>query len=62
MAESLLSGRHGRDARIIGLVVTVLLVAGGGYLLDRWINDSGRPDLKAHVDAKRKEEIDLRFK
>jgi tetratricopeptide (TPR) repeat protein len=62
MAESLLSGRYGRDARIIGLVVTVLLVAGGGYLLDRWINDSGRPDLKAHVDAKRKEEIDLRFK
>lgn len=62
MAESLLSGRHGRDARIVGLVVTVLLVAGGGYLLDRWINDGGRPDLKAHVDEKRKEEIDMRFK
>lgn len=62
MAETLLSGRRGRDLRIVGLVVTVLLVVGGGYLLDRWINDSGQPDLKAHVDAKRKEEVDLRFK
>lgn len=62
MAESLTSGGRRRDLRIVGLVVTVLLVAGGGYLLDRWINDSGRPDLMAHVDEKRKEEIDLRFK
>lgn len=62
MAESLLAGRRGRDLRIVGLVVTVALVAGGGYLLDRWINSADRPDLKAHVDAKRKEEIDLRFK
>ena len=62
MAEHFLSGGRGRDARIVGLVVTVLLVAGGGYLLDRWVNDSGRPDLAAHVDAKRKEEIDMRFK
>lgn len=62
MAESMLSGGRGRDLRIVGLVVTVALVAGGGYLLDRWINDSGKPDLKAHVDEKRKEEIDLRFK
>lgn len=62
MAESLLSGRHGRDARIVGLVVTVLLVAGGGYFLDRWINSADRPDLQAHVDQKRMEEIDMRFK
>ena len=63
MAETtLLSGRRGRDLRIVGLVVTVSLVAGGGYLLDRWINSADRPDLQAHVDAKRKEEIDLRFK
>ncbi len=62
MAESLLPGRHGRDLRVLGLVVTVALVVGGGYLLDRWINSADRPDLKAHVDAKRKEEIDLRFK
>jgi tetratricopeptide (TPR) repeat protein len=62
MAETILPGRRGRDLRIIGLVVTVALVTGGGYLLDRWINGTDRPDLKAHVDAKRTEEIDLRFK
>ncbi len=62
MAESLLPARRGRDGRIVGLVATVLLVAGGGYLLDQWINSADRPDLQAHVDAKRKEEIDLRFK
>jgi len=63
MAESfMLVARRGRDLRIVGLVVTVLLVAGGGYLLDQWINDSGQPGLKAHVDQKRKEEIDIRFK
>lgn len=58
----MLAARRGRDLRIIGLVLTALLIAGGGYLLDRWINSADRPDLKAHVDAKRKEEIDLRFK
>ena len=63
MAEpSTIAARRGRDLRVVGLVVTVLLVAGGGYLLDRWINDSGEPGLKAHVDQKRKEEIDIRFK
>lgn len=63
MAESsVLATRRGRDLRIVGLVVTVLLVAGGGYLLDRWINSADRPDLQAHVDQKRKEEIDMRFK
>lgn len=62
MAESMLPMGRRRDLRIAGLVVTVLLVAGGGYLLDRWINDSGRPDLQMHVDQKRKEEIDIRFR
>lgn len=62
MAEALAPTRRGRDARILALVVTVLLVVGGGYFLDRWINDGGRADLKAHVDQKRGEEIDLRFK
>jgi tetratricopeptide (TPR) repeat protein len=62
MAESMLAARRGRDLRIVALVVTVLLVAGGGYLLDQWINNADRPDLQSHVDAKRKEEIDLRFK
>lgn len=62
MAESLLPGGRRPDLRILGLVVTLLLVAGGGWLLDRWINSADRPDLQAHVDAKRKEELDLRFK
>lgn len=54
--------RRGRDARIVGLVATLLLVVGGGYFLDRWINGDGRPDIKAHVDEKRRDEIDARFK
>lgn len=62
MVESTLSARRSRDARIIGLVATVILVVGGGYFLDRWINQSDRPDLQAHVDQKRTEEIDTRFK
>jgi len=62
MAESAMPARRGRDARIVGLVATVLLVVGGGYFLDQWINGNGRPDLKAHVDDKRKDEIDARFK
>jgi tetratricopeptide (TPR) repeat protein len=62
MAEATASPRRARDPRILALVVTVLLVVGGGYLLDRWINDGDRADLKAHVDQKRREEIDLRFK
>jgi tetratricopeptide (TPR) repeat protein len=61
MAESMLSGKRGRDARIAALVATVSLVAGGGYFLDRWINGVERPDLKAHADQQRKEEIDARF-
>ncbi|MDZ4254926.1 MAG: tetratricopeptide repeat protein [Sulfuritalea sp.] len=62
MAESTLSAKRSRDARIIGLVATVILVVGGGYFLDRWINQGDRPDLQAHVDQKRNEEIDARFK
>lgn len=62
MAEALATPRRGRDARILALLVTVLLVVGGGYFLDRWINDGGGADLKAHVDQKRSEEIDQRFK
>lgn len=62
MVESIIPGRRGRDTRIAAVVATVLLVGGGGYFLDRWINQADRPDLKAHVEQKRKEEIDLRFK
>lgn len=62
MADSLLPAKRGRDARIAAVVATVLLVGGGGYLLDQWINGTDRLELQAHVDAKRKEEIDLRFK
>lgn len=61
MADLRLPGRR-PDPRILGVVLMVTLVAGGGYLLDRWINGGGRADLKAHVDQKRREEIDIRFK
>jgi tetratricopeptide (TPR) repeat protein len=62
MAEVAASPRRGRDPRILALVATGALVVGGGYLLDRGINDGDRTDLKAHVDQKRREEIDMRFK
>lgn len=61
MAETTLPVRKRPDVRIIALIVTVLVVVGGGYLLDRWINGSSQADLKSHVDQKRKEEIDARF-
>ena len=62
MADQILSSRLKRDARIFGVVATVLLVGGGGYLLDRWIRVGDRPDLEAHVKQKRMEEVDNRFK
>jgi tetratricopeptide (TPR) repeat protein len=62
MADMPFSGVRRVDPRVLAAVLMVTLVAGGGYFLDRWINDSGRPDLKAHVEQKRKEEIDIRFK
>jgi tetratricopeptide (TPR) repeat protein len=62
MADMPFSGVRRADPRIIAVVLMVSVVAGGGYFLDRWINDSGRPDLKAHADRKRAEEIDIRFK
>ena len=62
MAEAGAKKRLVPDVRIPALIATVLLVVGGGYLLDRWINDGGRSDLKAHVDQKRRDEIDKRFK
>lgn len=61
MADTVMTTKRARDGRIIGLILTVMVVAGGGYLLDRWINEPVQPDLKAHVDSKRKEEIDTRF-
>lgn len=62
MAESALPFRKRHDVRIVAIVVTLCLVGGGGYLLDRWINGADNSDLKSHVDQKRKEEIDSRFK
>jgi tetratricopeptide (TPR) repeat protein len=62
MADAVMPARGKRDLRIVALVLTVLLVLGGGYLLDRWINGDGKPDLQAHVDEKRRDEIDARFK
>lgn len=50
-----------RDIRLMALAVTILLVAGGGYLLDRWISEGEQPDPRAHADQKRREEIDARF-
>ena len=62
MGESANPLRLKRDARIEGVVITVLLVAGGGYFLDRWFRAGDRPDLEAHVKQKRADEIDIRFK
>lgn len=50
-----------RDVRLAALALTVALVAGGGYLMDRWIG-GGKPDLQAHAAEKRRAEIDARFK
>lgn len=61
MAEASVSVRKRVDVRIVALALTIALVAGGGFLLDRWINGADKADLKAHVDSKRKEEIDQRF-
>ena len=61
MADSALPGSKRPDLRIVALVLTVLLVVGGGYALDRWINGRGSSDLKTHGDQKRKDEIDQRF-
>lgn len=61
MADSILPVRKRPDVRIVALVLTLLLVVGGGYLLDRWINGGGTADIATHVDQKRKQEIDQRF-
>lgn len=61
MADTTLPQRKRLDVRILALVLTLVLVVGGGYFLDRWINGGARADFKAHGDQKRKEEIDLRF-
>lgn len=61
MAEPALPIRKRADVRIVALILTLSLVIGGGYFLDRWINGSSQGDLRAHVDSKRKEELDARF-
>jgi tetratricopeptide (TPR) repeat protein len=63
MAESTtVSPRRRPDVRIFALAITFLLVVGGGFFLDKWINGPDQVDHKAHVDQKRREEIDTRFK
>ena len=49
------------DVRVYALILTLLLVVGGGFLLDRWINAGEKPDFRAHGDVKRRQEIDQRF-
>lgn len=62
MADGFFARGPRRDARIAGVLATTLLVAGGGYLLDRWFRAGDRPNLEAHVKQKRLEEVDTRFK
>lgn len=49
-----------RDVRLAALALTVALVVGGGYLIERWIG-GGKPDLRGHAEEKRRAEIDARF-
>lgn len=48
------------DVRLAALALTVGLVAGGGYLMDRWMVGE-RPEPATHAEKMRREEIDARF-
>jgi len=61
MAETTLPKHKRPDIRIPALLLTLLLVIGGGYVLDRWINGADQVDHRAHGEQKRKEEVDQRF-
>ncbi|HLA36202.1 MAG TPA: tetratricopeptide repeat protein [Rhodocyclaceae bacterium] len=56
-----------RDVRSYALALTLVLVVGGGFFLDRWNRSTansaaGGMDRAAHVQQKRQAEIDARFR